>query len=428
MEALKKKWNDLPLKRFLVLTVLCSIGIVAVLSAVIVGGCVTFRHWLLPNPNEVYLTMEQTWANGNVTVSTYRLEIGTDLSTLPSLQTFDNDDEISEAVKEQRYSIQKIETGADSLTPKRKLAYRLCGVIMVAAPATLAFAAIFLCSIYFYRRKLKQPLELLSDATKQIAGQNLDFEIAYDCNDEMGGLCHSFEDMRLALYENNKAMWSMLEERRLMQASVAHDLRNPIAIIKGYTEYLEAGLAHGEMSREKMSRMIHNLGESAERLEQYTESVRLLNQLEEMQLSRKTVAAARLADDVTEDLALLAEQKGIILHAEHTLVDKEIQVDSAVLYRILENLVNNAVRYAKKEILLTFTLSDMFLFVTVTDDGDGFSSDILNRKKENMLTADKDGHMGIGLAISRLLCRKHGGDMELSNVERGACVKISLLV
>ncbi|MCM1499232.1 MAG: HAMP domain-containing histidine kinase [Clostridium sp.] len=428
MEALKKKWNDLPLKRFLMLSVLFSVGIVVVLSALIAGGCAAFRHWLLPNPDEVYLTMEETWADGNVSVSTYLLEIGADMEALPSLQTYDNEEEISEDVKERRYSIQKIETGADSLTPKRKLAYRLCGIIMFAAPAMLALLAIFLCSIYFYRRKLRQPLAVLSDAAKQIAEQNLDFQIAYDCRDEMGGLCRSFEDMRLALYENNRAMWNMLEEQRLMQASVAHDLRNPIAIIKGYTEYLEAGLTHGEMNREKTRHIIHNLGKSADRLEQYTESVRLLNQLEEMQLSRKTAAADRLADDAAEDLALLAEQKGIVLHAKHTLTSQEISVDSAVLYRILENLVNNAVRYAKTEIQLAFTLSGSFLFVTVTDDGDGFSSDILERKKKGMLIADKDGHMGIGLAISRLLCRKHGGNMELSNTEHGACVKISLLV
>ncbi len=428
MEALKKKWSDLPLKRFLMLTVLFSVGIVVVLSALIIGGCVAFRHWLLPNPNQVYLTMEETFANGNVTVSSYLLEIGGDLSAVPSLEMYDNDGEILNNIKETKYSIQKIETGADSLTPKRKLAYKLCGIIMFAAPTILAFAAIFLCSIYFYRRKLRQPLHLLADATKQIAKQNLDFEITYDCKDEMGNLCHSFEDMRMELCENNKEMWNMLEERRLLQASVAHDLRNPIAIIKGYTEYLEAGLEHGEMSKEKTRHIVHNLGESAERLGQYTESVRLLNQLEEMQLARKTVTAAKFAEDISEDLELLAEKKGITLHAANHLPDKEIQVDTTVLYRILENLVNNAIRYAKKEIQLDFSLPDTMLFVSVTDDGGGFTPEILNAKKKTMLIADKDGHLGIGLSISRLLCRKHGGDMELSNTEKGACVKISLLV
>ena len=57
--------------------------------------------------------------------------------------------------------------------------------------------------------------------------------------DELGRLCAAFEKMRQTLYENNRQMWSMLEERRALQASVAHDLRNPIAIMTGYVEYLQ---------------------------------------------------------------------------------------------------------------------------------------------------------------------------------------------
>jgi nitrate/nitrite-specific signal transduction histidine kinase len=86
--------------------------------------------------------------------------------------------------------------------------------------------------------KLSVPLKLLSEATKQISAQNLDFSLHYNCTDEMGKLCSSFEQMRSTLHENFREMWNILEERKLLQASIAHDLRNPIAVIEGYTEYL----------------------------------------------------------------------------------------------------------------------------------------------------------------------------------------------
>lgn len=428
METLKNKWYDLPLRRFFILTILLHAGIVALLSALIIGGCAAFRHWLLPDPNAAYLTLEETFADGIVAKSTYLLNFGDDLSSLPFIKSESDGVPNSENVQQTRYSIEKIETGVDSLSPKRRLAYQLCGVTMFAAPTVLAFAAIFWCSLYFYRRKLKQPLELLANAAKQISEQNLDFEIVCPCHDEMGDLCRSFENMRAALSENYKTMWNMMEERRLMQASVAHDLRNPIAIIEGYAEYLEKGLKNGEMSREKTTRIAQNLGTAAKRLEQYTESVRLLTQSEETQLDRKPVNALRFAEDMTEDLSLLASSGGIALKTANHLPNEEIQVDSAALYRILENLINNALRYARQQIQLDFSLEDRMLRITITDDGPGFLPELLKRTGNQLLVAGKDGHRGIGLSVSRLLCQKHGGRLELSNTPDGARVKISLAV
>ncbi|MDE6233141.1 MAG: HAMP domain-containing histidine kinase, partial [Lachnospiraceae bacterium] len=391
-------------------------------------GCAAFRQWLLPDSDAVYLTIEKTLSDGNVITGTYLLEYGANRFSMPDLITQNDNGLSAEKTDSTKYSIKKIETSVDSLTPKRKIAYKICGATMFVAPTILAFTAILLCSIYFYRKKLKQPLDLLADAAKQITGQNLDFEITYNCGDEMGDLCRSFENMRTALYENNKAMWIMLEERRLLQASVAHDLRNPIAIIKGYTEYLEENLKNDEMRSEKTTRIVGNLGAAAKRLEQYTESVRLLNQSEETQVSRKSLPVLKLVKDITEDLSLLSEQNGIVLNVTGNLPEKEIQVDTSVLYRILENVINNALRYARREICLEFSLADANFFVTVTDDGEGFPQEILDKGGKKRLIACKDGHMGIGLSISRLLCQKHGGTMELLNTPGGACVKISLSV
>lgn len=428
METLKNKLHDLPLRRFLILSVCLSVGTVALVSVLIIGGCAAFRHWLLPDPNAVYLTVEETCSDGSVVSSTHLLNFGDDLSSLPFTEIEYDDLPIEEDIKQTRYSIEKIETGVDSLSPKRKLAYQFCGITMFAAPTVLAFAAILWCSMYFYRRKLKTPLAVLADATKQIAEQNLDFELSYRCGDEMGDLCRSFENMRSALCENNKAMWGMLEERRLLQASIAHDLRNPIAIIEGYTEYLEECLKGSEINRGKTTRIAQNLGAAAKRLEQYTESVRLLSQSEEVQLDRKPVIAKKLAADIVDDLSLLSKQNGIDLQATNCLPEKEIQVDVALLYRVLENIINNALRYAKRQIQLDFSLSGAMLSVTVTDDGDGFPPEILHKQEKKLLIAAKDGHMGVGLSISRLLCRKHGGKLELSNTSGGACVKILLSV
>ena len=269
---------------------------------------------------------------------------------------------------------------------------------------------------------------LLSGAAGNIAGQNLDFVLEYECKDELGALCSTFENMRRALYENNKAMWRMLEERKLLQASVAHDLRNPIAIIGGYAEYLKNGLTAGEMGREKILHIAGNLEMASKRLARYTESVGVLNQSEEAAMEKERLPASCLPGQLTEDIRMLAEQRGIAVRVTGELPEEEITADGSLLHRVLENVAGNALRYAKREIWFDFSLSEGFLVVTVSDDGEGFPEEVLRKRDNFFVTPGEDGHMGIGLAVSRLLCGKHGGGLTLENTPEGARVTVRIAV
>ena len=105
-------------------------------------------------------------------------------------------------------------------------------------------------------------------------------------------------------------------------------------------------------------------------------------------------------------------------------------LDGELLYRVLENLISNALRFAEREIGLAFCLEHGILSATVTDDGPGFSDKLLKKKTALFYSEDPSGqHLGLGLAVSRVLCQKHGGTIELSNQPtRGACVKASITV
>ena len=145
------------------------------------------------------------------------------------------------------YRIERIESSYSMLSPKAKTAYRASQVCMVLLPFLFAVMGITLCAWWFYRRILEPPITVLMDATTHIQDRDLSFQIDFSGQDELGQLCAAFEKMRQALYENNRQMWNMLEERRALQASVAHDLRNPLAIISGYVEYLQENRQGGTL-------------------------------------------------------------------------------------------------------------------------------------------------------------------------------------
>lgn len=453
--AVFKKWRNLPLRTFFVLTVLFTFAVVALLSGLIIWGCAAFRHYLLPDSDSVYLNLEKTYEDGTKTTESYLLKYGRDPEGLPEIREIasDNYGEVEREELTPKYSIEKIENSFERLTPKRKLAYRGCGIVMVIAPILLSMSGILGCSFYFYRRKLQIPLKLLSEATGQIAVQDLDFTLVYDCEDEMGELCRSFSQMQNALAENYKKLWIALEERKKLQASVAHDLRNPLAIIRGYTEYLEDKVTAGELKPEKALRIVQNLNAAAIRMEQYTESIRTLSQLEDVEPDRQTVSASGLAAALAMDFGLLARQRDRCLLVSSNgsnaavspeqsreilaqskipiLPDVPILADTAVIYRVLENVIGNSLRFSEKEVFLDFSLDAKLLCITVQDDGKGFPSENESRDMgaSGYTQNPKDGHMGIGLAVSRILCQKHGGTLTLSNASSGgAVVKITFEV
>lgn len=444
MDHLKRKWRNLPLRTFFMYTVLIAFSVIFLLSGIIIWGCAAFRHYLLPDSDSVYLSIQKTYEDGSEYTESHLLEFGDIPRSLP--QIIIEDAPVRETTDPSpRYAIEKIEPSYQRLTPKRKLAYTACGITMAAAPAVLSLAGIILCSYYFYRRKLKLPLQLLSDATARISAQDLDFRPEYDCDDEMGGLCRSFVQMQDALRENSRKMWAMLEERKNLQASVSHDLRNPIAIIQGYAEHLENKAEKRDLSPENTLRIARNISLAAKRMENYAESLHTLNQLEDITARRQEMSAPALAADLTEVFSLMARQNHRILHTDNApsgassctenetslLPDVLIRIDQTLLYRILENIVGNALRFSREVIFLDLSLESGALSVTVRDDGDGYPESVLQKDGKTFFPSSfpsgQENHMGIGIAVSRILCHKHGGTLRLSNAPcGGAMAEITL--
>lgn len=432
MEALKKKYGDLSLRKAFVLTVFLTFCVVVAASAVCIWGCVAFRRYLLPDSDSVWMDLEMTDTDGEVTYMGSRVKLGEEMKNIPRIQIEEDGLPVicNYDLSAIQVSIVIEENLFESLTPKRKLAYQACGIMMVALPLFFSVTGILLCGFFFYRHKLSRPLELLSAATEQIASKDLDFTLSYDKKDEMGRLCRSFEQMRQALDENNRTLWKMIEERKLLQASVAHDLRNPIAIISGYAEYLQLNLPKETFPKERVAAIADHIYLSAGRLKKYTDSMRVLDQMEDMEIHRESVSVTGFARGVAEDFKVVAEGQHLRLEFQGKLPGRVVRLDSDMAYRILENVFTNALRFAREVITVTFFLEEDTLSVSIGDDGEGFPEEMLkNHNRFLMPSADSEEHCGLGLTTSRLLAQKHGGGIEISNGQTGgAAVKIILSV
>lgn len=429
LEKLKKMNKSLSIRKFFAFVVFSTFLIVIVLSIICIWGGTKFRNYLVPNSNDVVLTLELTNQDGqkmNVVVET---ELGSEAVKMPMIINSLESSKNYISLDDIEIKVVKVENSIEKLTPKRKFAYQATGVLMVLLPLLFSISGILIAGFVFYKRKLKEPLRILSNSMQEIAKENLDFNVFYESDDEMGALCSSFEEMRKALEENYKELWKMIEERKILQTSVAHDLRNPITIIKGYTEYLQENLEHKDLSNEKIIEIINNINKTTERLENYTNSIRAINQLDEIKIERKEVSVKEFIENACNDFSLMTKSKEIKLEITDHIPNGTFNIDVDVVYRIVENIINNALRYAKEKIKISFEIKNNFLIIIVKDDGIGFSENVLSGNHKLIISNNKDGHYGMGLTISRILCNKHGGELKLDNDEKnGAKVIIKIQI
>jgi two-component system, OmpR family, lantibiotic biosynthesis sensor histidine kinase NisK/SpaK len=420
MDKLTNRLKMRSLRSSFIYMVFVMTALVSFLSVLTIVGCFTVREMLVPINDEVQLTVITETPDGNITEEDINLRTNGE----PNVQLVAEDwDQIVS------YCINPISSPVQ-LSPKRQLLYESLPIIMVAFPLMYAVIGIVLSSLLYYHKKLKKPLAILIDSSEKISTNDLDFTVSYNSSDELGMLCVSFEKMRAALVESNQIIWNMMEERRQLNASVAHDLRTPITIIEGYTEYLQQNIPVGKINEVKLMNTLSNLSETAKRLEQYVESVRDVQSLDEIELKQEYVHLRPTVDDMVDDLKFTTLNSSKELHTSVCLPDIFAWMDRQSIYRILENVISNSIRYAEHIVKISFAWDDGILTIVVSDDGKGFSSkDLKSACTPFYKEADMDGHMGLGLTISSILCKKHGGEILLSNgVEGGAVIHITLFV
>ncbi len=297
---------------------------------------------------------------------------------------------------------------------------------MVGLPVFYIAVGIGAAAAVYYRKKLREPITQLQNGVERIQEDNLDFHIEYDGDDELGRLCCSMEKMRRELRQKHKALWESLEQRKLLNASVSHDLRTPITVLKGYLDYLEKNIPQDKLTEDMLFDTVSSMQGAVNRLELYVKSVRDIEKIENIEIEKRSENVKLLLNELRSNVRQLAGNKEIIISNDIT-VDK-IQIDKGVFFRILENLLQNALRYAEKQVSINLSHKKDFLILTVKDDGKGFSAADLEKATTVFYSNDKEKqHFGIGLSVCKILCEKHGGLLYVGNQkEKGACVTAKL--
>jgi len=278
-------------------------------------------------------------------------------------------------------------------------------------------------------RTLTRPLRELTAATQAMAGGKLDQQVNVRSADEIGELATSFNRMSADL-----ARASQL--RKQMTADLAHDLRTPLSIVRGYMEGLQEGRLQGTPE------LYNLLYAEVEHLQRLVEDLRVLSLADagELSLNRRRVDPRALLERTALAYFVAAENQGITLRVEAADALPSIRVDTDRMTQVLNNLVTNALRHTLRgEIALGATTAADTVTLTVRDSGEGIAPEDLPFVFDRFYRADKarvrrdqadDGaSSGLGLAIAKALVESHGGTLTVaSTLGMGATFAITLPV
>ena len=383
------------LRTSMAVTFLITICVTALLSSVTIFAANQVQHEIL---KKRYMTINSPDFQVDENTGNYILDIDNNNITWQPLSTWDT------------------------------VAYYGSYAAMVGLPVFYIAVGIGAAAAVYYRKKLREPITQLQNGVERIQEDNLDFHIEYDGDDELGRLCCSMEKMRRELRQKHKALWESLEQRKLLNASVSHDLRTPITVLKGYLDYLEKNIPQDKLTEDMLLDTVSSMQGAVNRLELYVESVRDIEKIENIEIEKRSENVKLLLNELRSNVLQLAGNKEIIISNDIT-VDK-IQIDKGVFFRILENLLQNALRYAEKQVSINLSHKKDFLILTVKDDGKGFSAVDLEKATTVFYSNDKEKqHFGIGLSVCKILCEKHGGLLYVGNQkEKGACVTAKLKI
>ena len=254
-------------------------------------------------------------------------------------------------------------------------------------------------------------------------------------DDEIGELCTDFEEMRRRLKESAEEKVESERQNKELISNISHDLKTPIAAVKGYVEGLMDGVADTPEKQEKYIRTIYNKANDMDRLINELSFYSKIDTNRIPYTFEKINVNAYFADCI-EELSIEMEEQDIELtYSNYVEGDIQVIADAEQIKRVINNIVGNSVKYIDKPRgRIHIRVKDVgdFVQVEIEDNGKGIASKDLPQIFDRFYRADvsrnsSKGGSGIGLSIVKKIIEDHGGQVWAASKEQTGTVMYFVL-
>ncbi|WP_111670285.1 HAMP domain-containing sensor histidine kinase [Algoriphagus litoralis] len=269
---------------------------------------------------------------------------------------------------------------------------------------------------------LTRHLRKVVHAVEEFKDGNLQARVPQSKSDsDLALLGKTFNDMADTILKNIEELKNVDSLRRELIANVSHDLRNPLAIINGYVETLQ--IKDEKITPEEKRKYFKIILDSVDKLTKLVGDLFDLSKLESGQMPVKfeRMKIQELIHDSSLKYELLAGSKDIQITSSICPNLPPVQVDLYLIDRVIQNLLDNAVKYTPQngEIELEACTTPGGVMIRVKNSGNGIPQEDIDQIFDRYYKVDKDFKgiegSGLGLAIVRKILEIHGTHIQLSS-------------
>lgn len=292
----------------------------------------------------------------------------------------------------------------------------------------LASALLFLIIALFIGvkvvKKLTDPISNMKHAAEKLSKGKYSTRLSIESKDEIGELANAFNQMAESIQKED-------ERKKEFLANVSHELRTPISYIKGYSDALLTGIVKKEEDEKQFLQLIYR---EAGRMERLVGDLLDLSKLDtnEYKLEKMILPLGQLMEEALKKYIPVMKEKGLSFQYQ---LDPEIIInaDAGRVEQILQNVMDNAIRYTEKGgIMIELIKAKALCCIRITDTGKGIPPEDVAKIKQRFYRVNKartrsDGGTGLGLAIVEKLVLLHDGHLKItSQMDKGTTVEIYL--
>lgn len=286
------------------------------------------------------------------------------------------------------------------------------------------------CTIWFLTNNLRK----ITQVARRFKDGDLNARIENPEATDISVFANTFNEMANTINDNLEEIKNVDELRRQLIANVSHDLRTPLAILKGYAETLEE--KRDTLSKEDTQAYLSVISSNSDKLTKLVEQLFEYSRLEAKQIEpmMEQFSITDLCLDLVSKYQLIANNKNIDLSLD-VFLNKNILVyaDISLIERAIQNLVDNALKFTPNGGKISICLEEVqeSCIVSVNDSGIGIEKEvqetIFERFKQSSQGYTTNG-AGLGLAIVKKIIELHNSTIHvLSKKEEGSVFSFTLM-
>ncbi len=280
------------------------------------------------------------------------------------------------------------------------------GIVMCTL--TILFMAMVFLYVYL---NILRPFDKMKDYASELAKGNFDLPLNYERSNYFGAFTWAFDSMRKEITRSRMAEREAIENNKTVIATLSHDIKTPITSIRAYAEGLEANL---DTSPERRSRYLEVLMRKCDEVTALTNDL-FLHSLSDLNMLQMQSEEFELVPFLKQSISeISAEQEDVVFRKPD--ISPIIYADRKRINQIVENLINNARKYAKTNVTVSLTQSENMVSIHFRDKGPGIPDEdmpfITDKFYRGKNTGDENGS-GLGLYIVKYIAEQSGGTLEL---------------